>query len=94
VTATLLGGKRVLQNDEEAARGLRELAEAGEQVFGAGSAPRVVAPQLRSGSWVFCGGGAALGLQALLHLSPGWILAALFVAGWALNEDERRRRLA
>ena len=78
--------------EDDPLKGLRELAEAGEKVFGPEENQRsLFEHHCRPGNRLAMGGWAALALSYFTHW-PVWVLALLMMAaGWVANEHEERK---
>lgn len=89
--------ERITRREVEAGRlaaddELRQLAVAGAAVLG--DSKQVTANQCRKGNWFFYGVLVAAGLSiglASIPLSPLWLIFPGLVAGWYLNERERKQ---
>lgn len=89
--------ERVTRREVEAGRldpddDLRELAVAAASVLG--DSAELTNHKCKQGDWFFYGMAAAAILSAglvLIPLSPLWLIALGFLAGWFLNERERKR---
>lgn len=89
--------ERITRREVEAGRlapddEFRQLAAAGAAVLG--DSKQVTVHQCRKGDWFFYGALVAAGLSvglASIPLSPLWLILPGFVAGWYLNERERKQ---
>lgn len=89
--------ERITRREVEAGRlapddELRKLAVAGASVLG--DSKEVTAHRCRKGDWFFYGVVIAAGLSvglAFVPLSPLWLILPGLVAGWYLNERERKQ---
>jgi hypothetical protein len=70
---------------------LRELAEAGEAVFGTDDEQLLALFEHRcwKGSWLFAA--AATAVISLTHISPWWVAGVALLLGWGMNEWEARK---
>lgn len=95
VNPALLG--RITRREVEAGRldpndSFRTLASSEASVLG--DFAEVTAHRCKQGDWFFYGATSAAILAAglaLVPLSPFWLIAFAFAAGWFLNERERKR---
>lgn len=86
VTRREVEAGRLDPNDE-----FRKLATAGASVLG--DTAELTAHRCKHGDWFFYGMVIAAVLSAglsLIPLSPFWLIALAFLAGWFLNERERK----
>ncbi len=87
ITRREVGAGRLSPDDD-----FRGLAVAGASVFG--DPTEITIHRCKQGDWFFYGMAIAAILSALLALipmSPLWLIALGLVAGWHLNERERKR---